>query len=92
MVTPSRKTQQSERAPRAQDILRVWRGDRCLSASSAQQCLQWIGRFRRYCRALGLDEGAELGDAVLEFITLINADMFGLGSGAAWCRAVLASI
>ena len=60
MVTPSGKTQQSERAPRAQDILRVWRGDRCLSASSAQQYLQWIGRFRRYCRALGLDEGAEL--------------------------------
>ena len=60
MVTPSRETRQSERAPSAQDILHVWRGDRCLSASSAQQYLQWIGRFRRYCRALGLDEGAEL--------------------------------
>ncbi len=62
------RPQQSERAPRAQDILRVWRGDRYLSASSAQQYLQWIGRFRRYCRALGLDEGTELGDAVLELI------------------------
>jgi len=38
----------------------VWRGDRCISASSAQQYLQWIGRFRRYCCVLGLDEAAEL--------------------------------
>jgi site-specific recombinase XerD len=29
-------------------------------ASSAQQYLQWIDRFRRYCRAHGLEEGAEL--------------------------------
>ena len=46
--------------PGAQDIFRVWRGDQCVGASSAQQYLQWIGRFRRYCRLLGLDEGAEL--------------------------------
>jgi integrase/recombinase XerD len=60
MDTSSRKIQQSERTPSVQDILRVWRGDRCVRASSAQQYLQWIGRFRRYCRGLGLDEGAEL--------------------------------
>lgn len=60
MDTPSRTTPQSERTPSAQDILRVWRGDRCVSASSAQQYLYWIGRFRHYCRALGLDEAAEL--------------------------------
>ena len=60
MVTAKSKTQQFEHTPSAQDILRVWRDDRCVSASSAQQYLQWIGRFRRYCRALGLDEAAEL--------------------------------
>ncbi|MGE8451590.1 MAG: tyrosine-type recombinase/integrase [Pseudomonadales bacterium] len=46
-----------------QDILRVWHGDRCIRASTAQQYLQWIGRFRRYCRARGLEEGAELSRA-----------------------------
>ena len=60
MVAPSRKTQHPECTPTAQDILRVWRGDRCVSASTAQQYLQWIGRFRRYCLELGLDEAAEL--------------------------------
>jgi integrase/recombinase XerD len=60
MFTPSCKTQQPERTPSAQDILRVWRGDRCVSASTAQQYLYWIGRFRRYCIELGLDEAAEL--------------------------------
>jgi integrase/recombinase XerD len=60
MVTPSSSTQQSEPTPSVRDIVRVWRGDRCVSQGSAQQYLQWIGRFRRYCRALGLDEAAEL--------------------------------
>ena len=60
MVTPSSKAQQPDQTPSAQDIQRVWRGDRCVSASSAQQYLQWICRFRRYCRVLGLDEAAEL--------------------------------
>jgi integrase/recombinase XerD len=60
MVTPTSKTQQFEHTPSAQDILRVWRDDRCVGANSAQQYLQWIGRFRRYCRAIGVDEAAEL--------------------------------
>jgi integrase/recombinase XerD len=51
---------QPERTPSTRDILRVWRADRCVSASSAQQYLYWIGRFRRYCNALGLDEADEL--------------------------------
>lgn len=64
----SSRTQRSEPSPNARDILRVWRDDRCVSASSAQQYLQWIGRFRRYCHALGLDEGAELSrDGVKRF-------------------------
>jgi integrase/recombinase XerD len=60
MVTRSYRTLQPERTPTTQDILRVWRADRCVSASSAQQYLQWISRFRRYCHVLGLDEAGEL--------------------------------
>lgn len=68
MDTQSPKPQPSERTPSVQDVLRVWRSDRCVSASTAQQYLQWIGRFRRYCRALGLEEGAELSrDGVKRF-------------------------
>lgn len=68
MDTQSPKPQPSERTPSVQDILRVWRSDRCVRASTAQQYLQWIGRFRRYCRALGLEEGAELSrDGVKRF-------------------------
>lgn len=60
MATPSCKTQRYERMPSTEDILRVWRGDRCVRASTAQQYLQWISWFKKYCRALGLDEAAEL--------------------------------
>ena len=60
MATASCKSQRSECTPRAQDILRVWRGDRCVSAGTAQQYMQWIGRFQKYCRSLGLDEAGEL--------------------------------
>lgn len=49
-----------ECTPTTQDILRVWRANRCVSASSARQYLYWIERFRRYCSALGLDEAGEL--------------------------------
>lgn len=51
---------QSKAPPAAKVILRVWRGDRCVSANSARQYLQWIGRFRRYCCVRGLGEAAEL--------------------------------
>lgn len=61
MATPSCKTQRSERTPpRVQDILRVWGGDRGVSAGTAQQYLLWIGRFQHYCCILGLDEASEL--------------------------------
>lgn len=46
--------------PTREAILRIWRADRCLCANSAQQYLQWIGWFRRYCRGLHLDEATEL--------------------------------
>ncbi|WP_198139641.1 site-specific integrase [Ralstonia sp. A12] len=56
---------------------------------SAQQYLQWIGRFRRYCRALGLEEGAELSrDGVKRFRTWytcsrkINPAHLGLASSS----------
>jgi integrase/recombinase XerD len=51
---------QRECTPTTQNILCVWRADRCVSASSARQYLYWIGRFRRYCSVLGLDEADEL--------------------------------
>jgi len=60
MVKLSHNTLQPERIPTTQDILRVWRGDRCVRASTAQLYLQWISQFRRYCHVLGLDETAEL--------------------------------
>jgi integrase/recombinase XerD len=89
MVTPSCRTQQAEPTPSARDILRVWRGDRCVCESSAQQYLQWIGRFRRYCSALGLDEAAELTrDGVKRFQTWygrsrqINTANLGLASSS----------
>ena len=61
MVTQSCGPPASKPSPPTQaEILRVRHGDRCLSTSSAQQYLQWIGRFRRYCGQHGLDEVAEL--------------------------------
>jgi integrase/recombinase XerD len=89
MNTPLPKSLQSERVPSAQDILRVWRGDRSVRASTAQLYLQWIGRFRRYCLACGLVEGAELTrDGAKRFLAWctrsrkINTDHLGLASSS----------
>lgn len=60
MNTLSPTPQPPERTPSIEFILRVWRDDRCVRASTAQQYLQWINRFRRYCLACGLVEGTEL--------------------------------
>jgi integrase/recombinase XerD len=35
--------------PSTEDMLCVWRADRCVQDSSAALYLQWIRRFRRYC-------------------------------------------
>lgn len=47
-------------APKTEDILLVWRADRCVQDSSAGVYLQWIRRFRAYCAQRNLDECAEL--------------------------------
>lgn len=60
MVTRSPKPQPPGITPTTQDILRVWRSDRRIRASSAQCYLQWISRLRRYCGELGLDEANQL--------------------------------
>jgi integrase/recombinase XerD len=60
MVTRSGKTPQAKRPPTTRVILRTWRGDRSISAGSAQLYLEWIARFRRYCSELGLVEVDEL--------------------------------
>ena len=89
MITPLSKTPSCERTPSTQAILRAWREDRCVSASSAQQYLQWIDRFRRYCRALGLEESAELTRAGVKRFQAwytrsrkINSDHLGLASSS----------
>jgi integrase/recombinase XerD len=46
--------------PAAEDMLRIWRDDRCVQDSSAGLYLQWIKRFRAYCAGNGLDERTEL--------------------------------
>ena len=50
----------AEVSPAAEDMLRIWRADRCVQDSSAGPYLQWIKRFRTYCARHGLDERAEL--------------------------------
>jgi integrase/recombinase XerD len=60
MVSRSCKPPQYKAPPAAKVILSVWRGDRSVSTSSAEQYLLWIRRFRRYCGMRGLDEAAEL--------------------------------
>ena len=47
-------------APTTNDMLCVWRADRCVQESSAGVYLQWIRRFRAYCAQRKLDERAEL--------------------------------
>src|ERR1700674_5807452 len=47
-------------APTTEDLLRVWRADRCVQDSSAGLYLQWIRRFRIYCTQRNLDERTEL--------------------------------
>ena len=47
-------------APTTEDMLRVWRADRCVQSNSAGLYLQWIRRFRAYCTRLKLDERDEL--------------------------------
>ena len=50
----------AEVSPAVEDMLRIWRADRCVQDSSTVPYLQWIKRFRAYCARLGLDERAEL--------------------------------
>lgn len=50
----------AEVSPTAEDMLRVWRADRCVQDSSTVLYLQWIKRFRAYCARYELDERAEL--------------------------------
>jgi integrase/recombinase XerD len=60
MGTRFGKPPHAEHPPTAHAILRVWHADRCIRESSAQQYLQWIARFRRYCREFRLAEVDEL--------------------------------
>jgi integrase/recombinase XerD len=56
-------------APTPEDMLRVWRADRCVQNSSAALYLQWIRRFRAYAAEHGLEERTELTrDGAARFI------------------------
>jgi len=46
--------------PTTEDIIRIWRADRCLQESTAKVYLQWIRRFRAYLVRHKLNECAEL--------------------------------
>lgn len=54
------KQRAAEASPAAEDVLRIWRADRCVRDSTANRYLQWIKRFRVYCARHGFDERAEL--------------------------------
>jgi integrase/recombinase XerD len=47
-------------APTTEDMLRIWRADRCVQDNSAAKYLQWVKLFRAYCARHDLDECAEL--------------------------------
>jgi integrase/recombinase XerD len=69
MVTAS-SLQQTPPRPAVREIACAWRADRCFSASTAVQYMEWINRFRRYCDELGLEEGNELTrEGVIRFQT-----------------------
>ena len=46
--------------PTTDDMLRVWRADRCVQDASAHNYIRWIKWFRFYIDCLGLEERAEL--------------------------------
>jgi site-specific recombinase XerD len=59
-MEPQVEQRAAEGSPAAEDMLRIWRADRCMQDSSAGLYLQWIKRFRVYCARQGLDERTEL--------------------------------
>lgn len=92
MDTPT-DPQAFESTPSVQDILRIWRSDRNVRASTAHQYLQWIRRFRSYCCALNLDEGAELSrDGAIRFrawcARSCKADAVNLGLASSSMRSL----
>ncbi|EQD43590.1 phage integrase family protein [mine drainage metagenome] len=69
------------RLPTTQEILRVWRADRCLAERSAKHYLQWVGRLRRYFAECGLDERIELTqDGAQRFLAWYTRDRL-IGAG-----------
>jgi integrase len=46
--------------PRRAQVVRIWRENRCLRASSIGQYLRWVRRFKVYCRAQALEEVSQL--------------------------------
>ncbi len=59
-MEPQVEQRAAKGSPAAEDMLRIWRADRCMQDSSAGLYLQWIKRFRIYCARQSLDERTEL--------------------------------
>ncbi len=55
MTIPATDTQ-----PRRAEVVRIWRENRCLRASSIRLYLRWVRRFKAYCRAQALEEVSQL--------------------------------
>jgi integrase/recombinase XerD len=58
--TEAPRVQRVEVITGVEDMLSVWRADRCIQDNSTALYLQWIRRFRKYCEQHKLDERAEL--------------------------------
>ncbi len=83
----------TECAPTFEDILEIWRTDRCVQESSAGVYLQWVKRFRAYCRQHTLDECTELTLAgarrfVTQYAQLRGLDAQGLGGARSALNAL----
>ena len=76
----------AEFSPAVEDMLRIWRADRCVQDSSTVPYLQWIKRFRAYCARFGLDERAELTLSGAQRFIASYARLRGLDSRRAWAR------
>ena len=54
--------------PRRTQVVRIWRQNRCLRASTIGVYRLWVQRFKTYCRTQALEEAAQL--------TLAGVDTF----------------
>ncbi len=64
--------------PRRAEVVRIWRENRCLRASSIRLYLRWVRRFKAYCRAQALEEVSQLTLAGVETFATWYAENRGI--------------